>query len=513
MAWLERPAMDVSRPIYWINGLAVIGKSTIARTVAEQVNDLGLPMASFFFARHNDALSNAKLFVTSIAFRLAEIFPKFMETVSNALKADGTLPGKSLDTQFTYLFFRPLQSLALNHPLVLVVDALDECDAKDAQTILNNVVSHCARIPMLRILITSRPENHITSVFKRANNIEKVILHDIDSGVVAQDIQHYLECQLKRIHEWDEFLSIPPNWPSLIDLKALVHKSGRLFIWAATAVKFIGDTHILNPEGQLQIILNRSVSSQKPYAELDELYHMVLSKGVSNPDCMLDFRLVLATVVLLQKPMSLLTLFKFLQITDIRNLLIHIQSIIPLPHDLEGKVEIYHPSFSDFITDGSWCHDDRFRVDVAGCERQMSLHCLELLTTDLPDAVYEIVPWHSLNASIANLTTKLTSVVGLEVQYPCQFWASHLGKVEVVDEKLGLALEKFTGVGMGERKGYLLKWVMVMSMMGGMHDAIRSLQGLLPWLVSMEVLCIRMLLIDPCIEVIKVSNGHLHHYE
>src|SRR5258705_6832501 len=372
MSGLQRPITDVSRPIYpinWFNGLPDIGKSTIARTVAEQVNGLALPMTSFFFVCHNDALSNAKLFVTSIAFRLAEIFPKFMETVSNALKADGTLPSKSLDTQFTYLFFRPLQSLALSQPLILVIDALDECDTKDAQTILNNVVSHCARIPMLRLLITSRPENHITSVFKRANNIEKVILHDIDSGVVAQDIQHYLECQLKRIHEWDEFLSIPPNWPSLIDLKALVHKSGRLFIWAATAVKFIGDTHILDPEGQLQIILNRSVSSQKPYAELDELYHMVLSKGVSNPDCMLDFRLVLATVVLLQKPMSLLTLFKFLQITDIRNLLIHIQSIIPLPHDLEGKVEIYHTSFSDFITDGSWCHDDKIRVDLAACGR------------------------------------------------------------------------------------------------------------------------------------------------
>src|SRR5258708_6621554 len=470
-------------------------------------------MASFFFVRHNDALSNAKLFVTSIAFRLAEIFPKFMESVSNALKADGTLPSKSLDTQFTDLFFRPLQSLALNEPLVLVVDALDECDPKDAQTILNNMITHCARTPMLRILITSRPENHITSVFKRANNVEKVILHDIDSGVVAQDIQHYLEWQLKTIHEQDEFPSIPSSWPSQIDLKALVHKAGKLFIWAAMAVKFIGDTYILDPEGQLQIILNRSASGQKPYAELDELYHMVLSKGISNPDCMLDFQLVLATVVLLQDPMSLQTLSKFLQIPDIRNLLVHIQSIIPLPQDPEEKVEIYHPSFPEFITDGSRCHDDRFRVDVAGCERQMSLHCLGLLTTGLPDAVYEIVPWHSLNASITNLATKLTSVVGLEVQYACQFWASHTGKVELLDEKLGLALEKFTGVGIGVGKGCLLKWVMVMSTMGGVHNAIRRLQGLLPWLVWIQVSYMRMLLTDSCIEVIKVSSGHSHHSE
>src|SRR5258708_27666278 len=114
MAWLGRPVTDVSRPIYWVNGLAGIGKSTIARTVAEQVNGLALPMASFFFVRHNDALSNAKLFVTSIACRLAEIFPKFMETVSNVLTADGALPSKFLATQFTNPFFQPLLSLAPN---------------------------------------------------------------------------------------------------------------------------------------------------------------------------------------------------------------------------------------------------------------------------------------------------------------------------------------------------------------------------------------------------------------
>src|SRR5258706_14937349 len=66
MAWLGRPVTDVSRPIYWVNGLAGIGKSTIARTVAEQVNGFGLPMASLFFACPYDALSHSKLFFTSI---------------------------------------------------------------------------------------------------------------------------------------------------------------------------------------------------------------------------------------------------------------------------------------------------------------------------------------------------------------------------------------------------------------------------------------------------------------
>ncbi len=71
-----------------------------------------------------------------------------------------------------------------------------------------------------------------------------------------------------------------------------------------------------------------------------------------------------------------------------------------------------------------------------------------------------------------------------------------MGKAESVDEELSREMEKFTGVGMGKGKGYLLKWVMVMSMMGDVYHASRGLQGLLPWLVSIEVLRMRILLID-----------------
>src|SRR5260370_13802211 len=158
MVWLNHPIMDASSPV---NGLAGIGKSTIARTVAEQANKSALPITTFFFSRQHDAHSNAKLFVMSIALGLAEIFPDFMESISHTLRADGTLHEKSLDTQFTMLFFQPLQSLTLTQPLV--VDALDECVPKEAETILKNMIAHCSQIHAFRILITSHPENHITS--------------------------------------------------------------------------------------------------------------------------------------------------------------------------------------------------------------------------------------------------------------------------------------------------------------------------------------------------------------
>src|SRR5258708_17564881 len=400
-----------------------------------------------------------------------------MESIFIALKADGDLHEKSLDTQFTALLFQPMRSLTLTWTLLLMVDALDACVPKDGETILRNVISRCTEIPALRILVTSRPENHITYLFKGANSIRKVILHDIENAVIASDIRYYLECQLRGIYEDCKFSNVPPGWPPPRDLTALVDKAGKLFIWAATAVKFIGDSHILNPVKQLQIILGKTVSSQDPHAELGELYQMVLSSGLHDLDRLPDFQQMLGTVVLLRNPLSLEPLGRFLGILDVDYLLIHIQSIIPLPQHPEGTVEIYHPSFPDFITTSSHCHE-RFRLEVGKHERWMALHCMDLLTTGLTDAVLEIVPWYSLNSQVENLTTALTAAVRLEIQYACRFWASHLGRVQLVDEEVNEALGRFTGAGMGVGKGHLLQWVMVMSMMGGVHDAIRSLQRL-----------------------------------
>src|SRR5258707_2052999 len=229
MEWLKRPIKDASSTICSVNGLAGIGKATIARTVAEQPKDSALPIATFFFTRNNAALSNGKLFVTSIAFRLAEIFPDFMESICSALKADGDLHEKSLDTQFTALLFQPLRSLTLTRPLLLVVDALDECVPKDAETILRNAISCCTQVPALRILITSRPENHITYLFKGANSVRKAILHDIENAVIASDIRFYLEAQLKSICQDCKFPRVPPGWPPPGDLTTLVNKAGKLF--------------------------------------------------------------------------------------------------------------------------------------------------------------------------------------------------------------------------------------------------------------------------------------------
>src|SRR5258708_12694323 len=75
--WLDRPISGSPvEPIYWINGIAGIGKSTIARTVAEDEGRQKCLGASFFFSRQEKDLSGAKLFIPTIAHQLAQSSPQ-----------------------------------------------------------------------------------------------------------------------------------------------------------------------------------------------------------------------------------------------------------------------------------------------------------------------------------------------------------------------------------------------------------------------------------------------------
>ena len=55
----EWVASKDSKPIFWLNGMAGIGKTTIARTIVEQKEDIWI--ASFFFSRDNTEASNPLL--------------------------------------------------------------------------------------------------------------------------------------------------------------------------------------------------------------------------------------------------------------------------------------------------------------------------------------------------------------------------------------------------------------------------------------------------------------------
>jgi pantothenate kinase-related protein Tda10 len=127
-AWADR--QDGSS-IFWLNGWAGIGKSTIARTIARRYHEKQRLGASFFFSRGGGDVGHAGKFVTTIARQLANHIIPLQSFISKATQACVDIGVQSLSDQWRQLVVRPLSSLTDRcgvPTFVVVIDALDECD-------------------------------------------------------------------------------------------------------------------------------------------------------------------------------------------------------------------------------------------------------------------------------------------------------------------------------------------------------------------------------------------------
>src|SRR5258708_13968346 len=97
-------------------------------------------------------------------------------------------------------------------------------------------------------------------------------------------------------------------WPSKQELGKLVEKAGKLFIWAATAVRFAGDGGT-DPITRLRTLLHEDIStgSRNPYEQLDSLYMAILSQAAKGLeiDSVDNLHKVIGTIIRLRSEMPL----------------------------------------------------------------------------------------------------------------------------------------------------------------------------------------------------------------
>jgi hypothetical protein len=142
--------------LFWLNGLAGTGKSTIARTVARQSYGEGHLGASFFFSRGSGDVGTAEKFVTSIAQQLASHSSILREYIYESLHQYRDIANRSLHDQWHQLILQPFSKLKHKSRLlfVFVIDALDECDGD------NNIMLNRIQLPPPRHLPATSSRCH-----------------------------------------------------------------------------------------------------------------------------------------------------------------------------------------------------------------------------------------------------------------------------------------------------------------------------------------------------------------
>jgi len=419
--------------IFWLNGMAGTGKSTISRTVAKSFHEKGLLGASFFFKRGEGDRGNAMRFFTTIATQLMVHKPELIPGIGKAIEVDPTISERALKEQFEKLILQPLSDMKCTDrrpsSLVIVIDALDECEQEEDVKAILRLLPRAKEVKSvhLRIFVTSRPELPIRLGFKHISDDahQDVVLHEIPKATIERDITLFFEDKFAKIRQ-ERSLSL--DWPGRENIQALVEMAVPLFIFAATVCRFVADPR-WDPKKRLSTILEYKTASQA--SKLDRTYLPVLDQLLAGQDeaekdrLATEFREVVGAIIILASPLSIVSLSSLLgiekEVINCRLELLH--SVLNVPANENAPVRLLHLSFRDFLLDPQKRGKSPFWVDGREMHRQIARKCLELMSGYLRENICNLPSPGTLRTDIDSRS--VDKCLPAEVQYACRYWVHH----------------------------------------------------------------------------------------
>ncbi len=92
---------DLQSNTYWIYGLPGIGKTALAHSICERLNEKKQLVGSFFCQRDDTSSSEPRNILPILIYKLVEISPPFRRIVVESLRGDPNLTTESMkDTLF-----------------------------------------------------------------------------------------------------------------------------------------------------------------------------------------------------------------------------------------------------------------------------------------------------------------------------------------------------------------------------------------------------------------------------
>ena len=474
--------------VFWLNGLAGTGKSTIAQTFAENSfadGDLG---ASFFCSRGFEDRSNLQVIFPTLAFQLAYRYPSLRGQLLRVLGANPDVGQESLCSQMEKLIVGPLKATRIQ--TLIIIDALDECkDKEPASAILSVLSRYTDEIPQVRFFITGRPEPRIRSGFrlKSLRPITEILrLHDVERSLVDSDIKLFFRTQLADIAKTRSDCDFTEDWPSSSDIDILCRKAAGIFIYASTLVKFVASEYHIPAERLTLIISLPQSTTFEGRLGIDLLYTQVLEHAFDDLQTDDDefyphLRSVLGAVSLLFNPLPMKAFSTLLKSSDIPTTLRSLHSILLIPNNQIDPIQVFHKSFPDFLTNPKRCKDERFFINPSVHHQEILLSCLNLMKEKLKRNICDLGDY-AIIGEVGDISTRQKKYIGDALEYACRFWVKHLIDVPSsgygIDEVHKAINEFFTT--------YFLFWIEVLIIMGTLDIGIYAISEIRQWYITVS---------------------------
>jgi hypothetical protein len=418
--------------------------------------------------------------------QLANNIPSLRQYICDAIAKCKDIASQSLRDQWYQLILRPLSRLSSGSSLssyVLIVDALDECDKEEHIRIILQHLAEARTLKMvrLRVFLTSRPEIPIRHGFYRIPDAEHqdFVLHNISPSIINHDINVFFQYNLNYIAD-ECFLHT--GWPGEQIIDRLVCNASGLFIWAATACRFIREGKRFAAKRLDTILGSSSTATNAPEKHLNEIYLTVLRQSIS-PDYTAEeakelcnmLKRFLGSIVTLLCPLSTQSLGRLLNASkqEVDQTLDNLHAILDIPKDQTCPLRLHHPSLRDFLLNEDRCGDSNFQVDEKQAHQMLADHCIQLMSTSLKRDVCKQGAPGRIVADVES--GRIEECLPPEVQYACLYWVQHLQKsnAQLCDQD---QVHQFVRV-------HLLHWLEALSWTGKTSEgilAIYSLEALIP---------------------------------
>ena len=478
--------------VFWLTGQAGSGKTTIAYTIAKRfeeggnVNQHTVLGGNFLCSRQFQETQTQIRILPTIAYQLAYKCKSYANALYVADKFNAV--NHDVSSQIKSLLVGPWQlSEASRHPelppYLIVIDALDEIKDDGGSAFLRDLLIAINKYDLrgFKFLVTSRSDPKVAALCESFASEAICRLQDVPIEEARSDIEMYLKTQLPKLAGSPEFAE-------------LGQRAGGLFIYAATAVKYLSPLYSVTVKEQTEMLNDFLSKSYEPASDatflVDELYRQIMCDAFSK----------LSGKVLARR---LHTLYTFLCTAERTSASI-VAALVPdgddesaraVLHDLhavlytqDDQVFWYHTSFPDFIFTQA---RSNFRID----KKDFTFSCNEPAHHSLlGESCFRIMKSEKtgLRFNMGNITSSFLfdsdNAVALSEQvdqnisavlrYSSCHWTHHLPSPQLINtDNLCCCISEFLQIR-------VLFWIEAMNLLGLSNQCTLILQFASQWVLK-----------------------------
>ena len=371
----QRKAEDRSCRVKILSAGAGVGKTVIMSKLSENES-----VAAMHFCRHDDERKrDPRYMLRSLAFQLAERVPAYRAALeAKQLTKDALDECKGAKSLFGLLFKELMEGLEAPEDgtrLVILIDALDECEHGRENKILDCISKDFASLPSwLGVFITTRPEVDIWKKLEKFN----------PSVIVPESEKNMADLRIFFAHALDGMLTSEEERAEAASI--LAEKSGGIFIYAKYAVE-----RLRSEKGgwTLEKIHDFPAGLDDFY---EEQFRRICGEGGEKSTA---FKFA-SLIVVAREPLEVDALQAMVGCERRERLqaVARLSVLFPI-HD--RKMKVNHKSVKDWLTNEERC-DEELYIDVKECDKRIAEKCLASLREG-----NEVVGPYALRQGIAHM--------------------------------------------------------------------------------------------------------------